>query len=1126
MVEPGLHILFDSGKDSPDRGVVEIDIVAVHGLNFRNNPDHARDTWKANDTLWLKDFLPNELAKPARVMLFSYNSSPAIDAAATKLADHAKSLLQWLHIERKDSPQRPLVFICHSLGGLVVKEALVEAALDVTYKSIAEETRLLVFFATPHRGGNGVGIGEIVAKIVRAGLRKPKNDLLDALKKNSDSATKRFEQSRHVYERCLVVNFFEGRSYGKLGIIVDRDSATLGLPGAREKQLPTDADHSTICKFDSVDTRACQLVLRTIVTEVDRALEIELRYPACFPGNVHWLVPRSVNALFTGRQKIITKIKNAVIPSTAPSVQKRFILTGMGGQGKSEICLKVADELREKFWGVFWVDVSSDSTAKAGFSKIGKMLKSGEAEIDEVRGLLSNIDPKRPWLLILDNADNPKVDYNQYCPSGARGTVLITSRNPECQRYATVGHEDLGSLDNKDCINLLLQSMQLTIAESSTINSDAERVIEVLGSHTLAILQAGAYIATGICTLSEYPGVFQKQNEQVLKFNLTQDQSRYRNVFATLEASAEILDPPQSANAEDSLYLLRALSPLHYENVPLGLFAGAWQGAQYVGKYLEYDESERLTNEHVSQLPDFLECHSHTWDQSRLLKAANLLESLALIRKSGDGDQLTISMHPLIHSWINLRQEPAQEEESLRMAQCIIALSQYYQPDWQPYRNRIGVHVLSVLQRSSLTHGWERHLLVPVYVHIAWLLHELRYDQKLEELLRYIFTKLRLDPDNPSEQFLSIFDIAATNANYRGKIARSIKISTFLLRIQEKTLNETHPDRLSSQHGLACAYVKNGQIEEAIDLFQQIVKIRETTHNETHPDRLSSQHGLACAYVKNGQIEEAIDLFQQVIQIRETTLNKTHPNRLASQYGLACAYLKNGQIEEAIDLFQQVVKIQEITLDETHPDRLASQHGLACAYLPENGQVEEAIDLFQQVVKIQEITLDETHPDRLASQHELARAYLENEQIEKAIDLFQQVVKIRETTLHETHPDRLASQHELARAYLENGQVEEAIDLFQQVVKIRETTLNETHPSRLISQRSLAYALQVYAERDQRHSSSESNTSEEQRVPQKAKRQRLRRFLSHGLRRIVGRRNVNVAPISEQEDEGGGEVDS
>jgi hypothetical protein len=62
-----------------------------------------------------------------------------------------------------------------------------------------------------------------VAKIVRTGISKPRNDLLDALKENSDQAMQRFEQARHLPEKCLVVNLYEGDSYGKIGLVRQPD---------------------------------------------------------------------------------------------------------------------------------------------------------------------------------------------------------------------------------------------------------------------------------------------------------------------------------------------------------------------------------------------------------------------------------------------------------------------------------------------------------------------------------------------------------------------------------------------------------------------------------------------------------------------------------------------------------------------------------------------------------------------------------------------------------------------------------------------------------------------------------------------------------------------------------------
>jgi len=67
--------------------------------------------------------------------------------------------------------------------------------------------------------------------------------------------------------------------------------------------------------------------------------------------NMHWIVPRAVNDLFTGRAKLLHRIQNAlhIDYTSIPNKQKRFVITGLGGQGKSEICLKVASEMREEY---------------------------------------------------------------------------------------------------------------------------------------------------------------------------------------------------------------------------------------------------------------------------------------------------------------------------------------------------------------------------------------------------------------------------------------------------------------------------------------------------------------------------------------------------------------------------------------------------------------------------------------------------------------------------------------------------------------------------------------------------------------------------------------------------------
>ena len=66
-------------------------------------------------------------------------------------------------------------------------------------------------------------------------------------------------------------------------------------------------------------------------------------------ANVFWLVPRIVNNLFTGRTETLTKIMNAIKNSRCIPLQHRFIITGMGGQGKSEVCLQIANKIRQEY---------------------------------------------------------------------------------------------------------------------------------------------------------------------------------------------------------------------------------------------------------------------------------------------------------------------------------------------------------------------------------------------------------------------------------------------------------------------------------------------------------------------------------------------------------------------------------------------------------------------------------------------------------------------------------------------------------------------------------------------------------------------------------------------------------
>lgn len=109
--------------------------------------------------------------------------------------------------------------MCHSLGGIVVKRALVTAKLNSKYEAIRLATYGIVFFATPHQGSNHAKLGDIAAKIARYSLRNEDNSFMEALKKDSLFGEELIENFRYQIEDFYVLSFVESLGYKKMGLV-------------------------------------------------------------------------------------------------------------------------------------------------------------------------------------------------------------------------------------------------------------------------------------------------------------------------------------------------------------------------------------------------------------------------------------------------------------------------------------------------------------------------------------------------------------------------------------------------------------------------------------------------------------------------------------------------------------------------------------------------------------------------------------------------------------------------------------------------------------------------------------------------------------------------------------------
>lgn len=239
-------------------GTPSMDLVFVHGLGGT-----ARKTWCKDRDLsmfWPKEWLPYEQGMEAvRIMSYGYNahfSSRANKDSVLNISDFAKDLLFYLKFTIEDQKGSqpvghvPIVFVAHSMGGLVVKKACILGLHDEHYQHIVQSTRGILFLATPHRGSHLSGTLNTLLSASLAG-HTPKQYITE-LSTNSPSIHAINEQWRNLAPKLTIISMFETRptSIGPVKTqVLNEDSSTLGFPGEITKSL--DADHHGVCKYSS-----------------------------------------------------------------------------------------------------------------------------------------------------------------------------------------------------------------------------------------------------------------------------------------------------------------------------------------------------------------------------------------------------------------------------------------------------------------------------------------------------------------------------------------------------------------------------------------------------------------------------------------------------------------------------------------------------------------------------------------------------------------------------------------------------------------------------------------------------------------------------------------------------------
>ncbi|KDN71371.1 putative phosphorylase superfamily protein [Colletotrichum sublineola] len=984
-----------------------VDIVAIHGLN-----GHREHTWTATgDKHWLRDFLPTDLPN-ARILCWGYdaNTHSTSGVSCQYLYDHARELVADLSRKREltKSRERPIIFVAHSLGGIIVKSALIhsDAARDgalIEHRSIKTSTHGILFMGTPHQGGNGVQLGRVLVNVASIFISAD-DHLLKHLERDSEWLQQQLGQYGPIgtdFVTKFAYEAFETRTpFGQI-MVVPRASAV--VPGqANGEPIAIHADHINMVKFASrMDpsyvkvSEVLQIMAANATGNIQSMWEMEKRVTKVAVGPFYF-IPFADNKQFVGRTETLKTLHSMLFHDNC----QRVALCGLGGVGKTQVALKLAYLIRDEKpeYSILWLPASSKESFNKAYLAIARDLGIHVTDNEDPKiALKQHLSSSEcgKWLLIIDNADDEDILYesrdsfsgvHDYLPQSDDGVVLFTTRYSRVATSVAGGNVvDLTEMSYNEASSFMKQSLAKGLYDDGIVLME---LLDDLTHLPIAIAQAAAYMNENRTSMEAYLGLLRNTKQDMIELLSSNFHERTRR------------KDKKSQHPVATTWFV-SFNKIHEVN----------QQATDLLMFLSCIEPKGIPRSILPELPS----------EQQMTAAIGTLCAYAFLTQRGNTK--VYDMHRLVHTatgiWIERQKEEHQEED--------LAVKTREHAVWHVTK----VFPSNVFENRSLCKEYMPHAL-----------------RLLENEMLEVTKKVYLGY------------LAGQCLVVDGRTKDAIKLLEPVVEVRKTTLDEGHPDRVMSQHALAWAYQADGRVKDAIKLLEQVVKVRKTTLDEGHPSRLTSQNALAWAYQADGRVKDAIKRLKHIVKVRKTTLNKGHPDQLVSQYELARAYQADGRVKDAIKLLEHVVKVEKTTLDEGHPDQLASQHELAGAYQA-NGRVKDAIKLLEHVVEVHKTTLDEGHPDRLTSQQSLASAYQADGRVKDAIKLLEHVVEVRKTTLDEGHPDRLASQHTVARAYLVDGQVKDAIKLLEPVVKVHKTTLDEGHPNRLSSQQVLAIAYQA-----------------------------------------------------------------
>lgn len=780
------------------------------------------------------------------------------------------------------------------------------------------------------------------------------------------------------------------------------------------------------------------------------------------------LVPFSLKGVpaidhFVQRNEDMQKLEDFFLGQTSQPIRRKVLVVhGLGGIGKTQLCIEFARKHQARYTAVLWMDGSSKDALQQSSVKVFPMLPAEEVSPGLVeaaknqtaspevivKGVLDwlSLPSNQGWLHIIDNVDhdiNTKdrdpsaYDPKKYSAPVDHGSLLITSRLSTLT--APQNAHQLTEMNSVEARALFEAHRGKPVSGQPTRDesTDLESLLGKLEGMPLALAQAGAFIRQTNISVREYLDSYNSTWDDLITEQDTYPLQEYaqRSMLTTWMISYQQVER-QNREAATLLRLWAFLDPkdMWYELIACAI--------------------EIEPEHHEIDIPEWLSTLAKS--RLRFRGALGLLKKYSLVN---NGDNDNYSMHAVLHSWCrHLASMSSTSEAFLELAVNIISqmLPGQNEKGRGALWKRLFPHGQQLLYQLRLgTTQITPHVSRTIYVDLVTLFE---WNRAFEEAAEILENALKKETKILGEDDLCTMDIALDLTGVYQNLNKHTEAQQVLehnLAVCEKLLT-AHPGRSAAISGRMIRILKNlgmiyktqRRLEDAEGMLKRAIALSEHQQEKTHKVEqwaLDAMLHLGDLHVDQARLTEAEMMYERTLEASLKLWGTDDTVTLDTLVALSNVYGKLGKVVEAKEVAERAAAgFDKIVLEDQHPrDHMAE---VRIRLFRRQGKFAEAIVFARRVLKESEERLGPKHQDTLIVAFDLAYLYKKDNRLQEARSLYEQLIPKFEDTFGLCYKESLKVMENLALIYVENfDMLSEAEELLKRVLTVREEWLGLIH---------------------------------------------------------------------------------